>query len=211
MAGGASRRMGRDKAWIELNGEPLVVRVLTALKMVCDEVIIVVNDPTKYEQLGVRLTLDTFPGTGSLGGIYSGLSASANKFALAVACDMPFLNVALLDYLISFATEADVIIPSARDAYKARKKSPAEGERTAKDLDLHPLHAVYSKSCLALMADAIQRGDLRMISFHDAVRVRVVQAAEIDEFDPKHISFWNVNTPEELVRAEAYLESERRS
>lgn len=203
--------MGRDKAWVELDGKPLVEWVIDALRQVCAEIVIVVNEPNKYERFGVHLTGDIFPGTGSLGGIYSGLVAAQNMLGLAVGCDMPFLNVALLKYLISLGPEADVVIPSARDERKAIMPSRERIEPTAKELHLHPLHAVYSKNCLAPMENAIQRGDLRMISFHADVRVRVVPQREIDKFDPQHISFWNVNTPEELIRAGAYLESDRRS
>jgi molybdopterin-guanine dinucleotide biosynthesis protein A len=201
--------MGRDKAWVELDGKPLVVRVMDALKQVCDEIIIVTNEGYKYEQFDARLTADIFPNTGSLGGIYSGLHAAQNNFAVAVACDMPFLNVELLKYLISSAPEADVVIPSVRDEHKAVKKNLDGHAQTAKDLHLHPLHAVYNKNCLTPIADAVQRGDLRMISFHDAVRVRVIPEIEINKFDSKHISFWNVNTAEELIRAESFLQETR--
>jgi len=202
--------MGRNKAWVELDGKPLVLRVIEALRRVCDEIIVVVNDTTGYEQLGVRLTGDVFPNTGSLGGIYSGLRAAKNEFAIAVACDMPFLNPALLEYLLGLAPGFDAVIPSVPDERKAQQKKD-KGEarpKTAKDFHLHPLHAVYAKTCLSAMEQAIRREDLRMISFHDAVRVRIVEASELDSRDPQRLSFWNVNTPGELARAEEFLRRE---
>lgn len=212
LAGGASRRMGRDKAWIELDGKFLIERVLDALRQVCSETIIVTN-AAGFEGLSARfvserIVPDEFPNAGSLGGLYSGLNAAENELAFAVACDMPFLNPTLIQELISFSSNYDIVIASAQDAARQAKKIESSGEparETAKRFHLHPLHAAYRKTCLAPMRDAIARNDLRMISFHDRVRVRVVEQAEIEKIDPKLNSFRNVNTPEELERAELFL------
>lgn len=203
LAGGASRRMGRDKAWVELGGKYLIVRVLDALRQVCDDVVVVANERTRFEPLGARVVGDEFAETGSLGGVYTGLHAADNELAIAVACDMPFLNPDVLRFLISVSSESDVIIPSVPDERKAKDK--AGRPDTAKRRDLHPLHAVYRKTCLESMRDAIARNDLRMIAFHDAVRVRVVEQAEFRDLDPQYSSFWNVNTPQELERAERVI------
>ncbi len=194
--------MGRDKAWIELDGKFLIARVMDALTQVCDEIIVVANDVERFEKLRARVVRDEIPNAGSLGGLYSGLNAARNEWAMAVACDMPFLNVALLQFLVSLSTDCDVVIPSVRDERKAARKNDTARQDTAKKLNLHPLHALYKKTCLPPMRDAILKSDLRMISFHDAVQVRVVEQTEIEKFDPQHLSCWNVNTPEELVRAE---------
>lgn len=201
LAGGASRRMGRDKAWIELSGKFLIVRVIEALQDLCSEIIVVANDVERFEELDARVVRDEFPNTGSLGGLYSGLNAARNELAVAVACDMPFLNVDLLKFLISLSFDCDIVIPSARDARKAER---AGNENTAKKLNLHPLHAIYRKTCLPPMREKILQNDLRMISFHDAMRVKIVEQSEIGKIDPQLLSFWNVNTPEELSKAEAF-------
>jgi molybdopterin-guanine dinucleotide biosynthesis protein A len=113
---------------------------------------------------------------------------------------MPFLNAEVLEILISNSSNYDVVIPSVRDERKASR--PGKRQDTAKELHLHPLHALYRKTCRTPMRRAIERGDLRMVSFHEEVRVKYVTQAEIDGTDPEHLSFWNVNTPEELERAE---------
>jgi len=115
LAGGQSRRMGRDKAFIEFEGAPLIARVIERVKPVCSEVIIVANDVDAYAHFGVRVVGDAYPGKGSLGGTFSGLQVAREDYALAVACDMPFLNAALLRYLISLAPQFDVVIPRAQD------------------------------------------------------------------------------------------------
>lgn len=203
LAGGKSRRMGRDKAWIELGGQPLIVRVVERLRRVCDEIVVVANDFGPLQNLDVVLVRDAFPGSGSLGGIYTGLEKATSPFAIAVACDMPFLNIALLRYMLAQSPGFDLVIPSVPDEHRgALPTASATGARpTAKDAHLHPLHAIYAKTCLAPMEQAIRRGDLRLISFHAGLRIRHISAAEVERFDPQHLSLFNVNTPQDLEYA----------
>ena len=212
LAGGQSRRMGQDKAFIDFDGAPLVSRVINQVRNLCSELIIVTNDSGAYQKFGVRLVGDVYPAKGSLGGIYSGLRAVAENYALAVACDMPFLNQDLLRYMISFAPQFDVVIPRANDPSgktprterdeKRDHKSPRSNKPIAKEGDLHPMHAVYSKRCLEPIEERLRVDDLRLIGFHDTVRVRVIETDEVDRFDPEHWSFFNVNTPEDLKTAQ---------
>jgi molybdopterin-guanine dinucleotide biosynthesis protein A len=210
LAGGQSRRMGRDKALIEFEGAPLIARVFERVKPLCTEVIIVANDAAEYARFGLPVVGDVYPGKGSLGGIFSGLQAAREQFALVVASDMPFLNAALLSHLISLAPHFDVVIPRAQDPSGKTPRSlrgdkPA-GERRvygadrpiAKESNLHPMHAVYSKSCLPAIEARLLQNDLRAVGFLDSVRVRVVESDEVDRFDLQHLSFFNANTPEDL-------------
>lgn len=203
LAGGESRRMGRSKAWIQLDGSFFIVRVIEALRRVCDEILIVANDPLEFAALGASVVPDEFPGTGSLGGLYSGLNAARNDLGIAVACDMPFLKPEVLEFLISLSPGFDTIVPSVRDERKP--DNPFKSGETARKKNLHPLHAVYRKTCLEPMREAVEKNDLRMISFYGAVRVRTVEQTELEPFDPDFLSFWNVNTPQELQRAKAFV------
>lgn len=219
LAGGKSRRMGRDKAFLEFDGKVLIARVLERIQRVCDQVVIVANDTDPFERFGVPVVHDVFPGKGSLGGIYSGLDVARDEYVLAVACDMPFLNEGLLRYQIALAWQSDVVIPrapslSGKTPRTSRGDKPREGtllprpdQPLAKEFDLHPMHAVYSKRCLAPMRERLHAGDLRGIGFHDVVRVRVVEPGEIDRYDAKHLSFFNVNTPEDFEFARALIGS----
>jgi molybdenum cofactor guanylyltransferase len=231
LAGGMSRRMGRDKAWIELGGRALIQRVIERLGQVCADLIVVANNRAPFEAQPVRVVGDVLPEKGALGGIYSGLRAAQYECAIVVACDMPFLNGALLDYMLTLADEYEVVVPSAHDASKplrpysapavrqGRKGKPTrppqreEGQGsaprpTAKDSDLHPLHAVYTRRCLAPIETRLRAGDLRMISFYPDVRVRVVGEAELERFDPRRLSLFNVNTPQQLALAQTLAEQE---
>jgi molybdopterin-guanine dinucleotide biosynthesis protein A len=205
IAGGVSRRMGRDKAFIEFKGKPLIARVLEQVQAVCSETIIVANNREAFADYGVPVIGDVYPGKGSLGGIFTGLQAAREPYALAVACDMPFLDERLLSYLISLAPGFDVVIPHVPDpsSVLVRPDTAAPNVRrpTAKQKELHPLHAVYAKSCLEPMYARLQEGDLRAIGFLETVKVRIVEAQEIDQFDPSHLSFFNVNTPDDLTIA----------
>ncbi len=204
LAGGQSRRMGRDKAFIEFEGKPLIARVIERVQNVAAEVLIIANDNASYARFGLPIINDVYPGKGSLGGIYSGLLAASHEHALAVACDMPFLNEALLRYLISLASQADVVVPHAIDPSSNvahNGKRPRRAQVLAKSRDLHPTHAVYSKHCLEPIRARLLADDLRLISFFDDVRVHVVESAQVDQFDPQHLSFFNANTPQDFQNA----------
>jgi molybdopterin-guanine dinucleotide biosynthesis protein A len=190
LAGGQSRRMGRDKAFLDFDGAPLIARVIARVRQVCGEVIVVANGAEAYGRFGVRVIGDAYPGKGSLGGIFSGLQAAHEEYALAVACDLPFLNAALLRYLISLAPQADVVIPRAH--------APIGERRGGVTPSLQPTHAIYSKRCLEPMRARLLTDDLRIINFFDEVRVRVVEPDEVARFDPQLLSFFNVNTPGDL-------------
>ncbi len=217
--------MGRDKAFIDFDGMPLVRRVVESVRSICSEVILVTNNPDAYKPIlngveaNVRIVGDVYPGKGSLGGIFSGLKVASEDYILAVACDMPFLNQDLMRYMISLAPGNDLVIahahdPSGRTPRGARRDRSDNGNLQwadrpiAKERDLHPMHAVYSKRCLAPIEERLRAGDLRAIGFHDSVRVRVVEATEVDPFDPQHWSFFNVNTPEDLKTAQALREKQ---
>lgn len=179
MAGGKSRRMGRDKAWLDLgDGRPIVRRVADVLSSVADEVIVVANDD-RYLALGLPVVADRYPGIGPLGGIATALSAASNEAVIVVACDMPFLSEDVLRLLIERSADADVVLP----------RVGGEDE---------PLHALYTKRCLPAIERAISEGRLRANAFLGDVRVRAISEDDLRVVDPGLRSFINVNTPEEL-------------
>jgi len=180
MAGGKSRRMGRDKAWIELgDGRPIVQHVVDVACRVADDVLIVANDD-RYETLGPRVVPDRYPDAGVLGGIATGVAAARHDRVLVVACDMPFLLPRVLRYLVEQAEGFDAVVPRIGGEHET-------------------LHALYTKACLPAMERALAAGQRRVISFFEDVRVRVIEADELRPFDLGLRSFTNVNTPEELA------------
>jgi molybdopterin-guanine dinucleotide biosynthesis protein A len=197
LAGGQSRRMGRDKAFLDFDGAPLIARVIERIQQVCPEAIVVANDVEAYARFGVPVVRDVYPGKGSLGGIFTGLQAAHAEYALAVACDLPFLNEGLLGYLISLAPQADVVIPRAHAPTGKAKDATRYDQLAVKESGLQATHAIYSRRCLGPMRARLLANDLRIVNFFDEVRVRVVEPDEIAQFDPQMLSFLNVNTPED--------------
>ena len=182
LAGGRSSRMGTDKSFVQVLGRPLIEDILAQAGSVGDETLIVTNRPDDYAYLGVPLFTDVLPGKGALGGLYSALHSASRRHVLCIACDMPFVVRPLLDYLIQLMPTADAIVP--------RLAGEAE-----------PFRAIYRRDCLAPIRAALDAGQMRVISFFAEVRVRFVDDAEIDRFDPHHLSFFNVNTPDDLEQA----------
>ncbi|MBI4295243.1 MAG: molybdenum cofactor guanylyltransferase [Chloroflexi bacterium] len=186
LAGGKSQRLGRDKAWEKVGGESLIQRVVSRLTPLSTELIVVMaqgqHRPTLNANIDIRLASDIYPGCGSMGGIYTGLTLARSFHSVVVACDMPFLVAPLLRYMIELSPDYDVVVPRAEKG-------------------LEPLHAIYSKNCLAPMRTSIQDGRLRVVDVLSKVRVRYVEQEEIDRFDRERLSFLNVNTPLELERA----------
>ena len=189
LAGGKSQRLGIDKALLEFNGQSLLSRAVQRLAALSNDIIVVTSTPEDYQHLGlgVRFVSDERPGGGALMGIYSGLRAARHASALAVACDMPFLNLALLRHMAAVSAEYDVVVP-----------------RLEGDL-LEPLHAIYGKPCLPFMADLLARGRRRIAAFFDDVRVLYVEEPIITSLDPLRLSFLNVNAPADWVLAQSML------
>ncbi len=180
LAGGRSRRLGLDKALLRLGEKTLLRATIDKVATLSDEVI-VAGGPFPFH-LDARVVPDVYPGCGPLGGIHAGLTVASNFYSLVVACDMPFLNLELLRYMVELAPGCDVVIPRWDDK-------------------LEPLHAIYSKNCLEPIERLIRGRDLRIVHFLPEVRVRYVGEEEIERFDPKHLSFFNINTPEDLEQA----------
>jgi molybdopterin-guanine dinucleotide biosynthesis protein A len=187
LAGGASRRMGENKALLALEGRKLIERVADALAALTDDILIIANEAEPYRFLDRPIIPDIRPGYGPLMGLYSGLKAARGELALLVAVDMPFLSPDYLRFLLALAPGYDVVIPRT-------------GHR------LHPLCAVYRReSCLPAIEQAIARGQRRLIAFHPQMRVRQVDEAELRRIDPDLRALMNVNTPEELEAARRLL------
>lgn len=193
LAGGRSRRLGQDKRRLRVFGEDqptlLEQTVLTATQL-CADVVVVLNDAESWAQLPARLVPDQYADAGPLGGIYSGLQAAQFETALVVACDMPFLNLALLRAMLARPGEYDVLVPRSLGAQRTRNAHAVE-----------PLHAVYRRSCLAPIQALLQQGERRVAALLDVVRVAFVEADEIQRYDPEGRSFVNINTFEQLREA----------
>jgi molybdopterin-guanine dinucleotide biosynthesis protein A len=179
LSGGKSTRMGEDKAFIELEGVPIVRRIYTLFKELFQEVIIVTNQQELFKNFDSKIYSDLIPNQGALGGLYTGLFFSTFQYSFCVACDMPFLKKALVQYIINHIEGEDVIVPRTEDG-------------------LQPLHAIYSKNCLDPIKIIMEQGKYKIIDFYNQVNVKIVEEKDFTVLDPLRESFINVNTPDEL-------------
>ena len=179
MAGGQSSRMGRDKSFVLFEGQPLIERVRDCVTDLGDELILITNKPAEYAHLGLPIYGDVIPDCGPLGGIYTAVHHASYPHTLVVACDMPWLNRGLLQYMISLRETADIVVP--------RWENFPE-----------PLHAVYGKACLPAMYEKLQAQQLKITGFFGRMSVRFVDREEIERWDEDGRSFTNINTPHDL-------------
>ena len=191
LAGGAASRFaGRPKGLQEVGGRRVLDRVVdTVCAALGSPPLLVANasDAPSWRP-DLRCVRDLRPGLGSLGGVYTAIASGAGP-VLVVAWDMPFLERTLLEALI---TEAD-----RYDAYLPESGVPGHGSGA-----LEPLCAVYGPGCLAPIERAFARGDLRMISFHDSIRVGTLSLDRVRAIGDPAALFFNVNDPADLERAE---------
>ncbi|MFO7539078.1 MAG: molybdenum cofactor guanylyltransferase [Chloroflexota bacterium] len=182
MAGGQSSRMGQDKSFVPFQGRPMIERVQERVTGLGVELVVITNHPDEYAYLGLPMYSDIYPDRGPLGGIYTAVFQARHPYTLVVACDMPWLNRALLVHMIRLRRQADIIVPRW-------EKFP------------EPLHAIYSKACLPPIKEQLQSDQLKITRFFGQVEVHFVDRPVIEQFDPDGRSFANLNTPEELAQA----------
>ncbi|MDB4898111.1 MAG: molybdopterin-guanine dinucleotide biosynthesis protein [Firmicutes bacterium] len=185
LAGGKSSRMGVNKALLDFEGEPLVQRLARRFQRWFAQVVVVTNTPDVYAFLDLPMTADRVPGLGPLGGLEAGLTASRFDHAFFCACDMPFVNEALVRHLAALAPGHDIVVPQL-------------------DGEFEPMHAIYSRSLLPRIQAHLESRRLRLTSIFDGALLRAVTEAEIRQFgDPEQL-FFNCNTPAEFEQAKIW-------
>lgn len=182
-AGGRSSRFGEDKGLAMLAGIPLIEHVLNRVESLATAVLITTNNPDAYRYLGIRMAGDQIPGAGALQGLRTALRAAAGEQVLLVACDMPFLSPDLLVHLFEQSGDALVTIPRWEDR-------------------LEPLCAVYSVECLPYVDNLLDEGEQRVLALVKGLGMQVVDHETVAEYDPQGLSFFNVNTPQDLRMGE---------
>jgi len=205
LAGGKSSRFGRDKAFVKIEGIPIIKRQIKILAMIFKKIIIVTNSPRKYRLKGVKIIQDIIPDKGPLGGLYSGLRASDSIYNFVVACDMPFLNERLVKYMIKNIKNFDVFIPKI-------------------DNKLHPLCGIYSKNCIPVIEQRLMQDRLKVSGIFSMVqesikhfpiplrkspkviaggnflelKVKFISKKKLQSFDKALLCLENINTLQDL-------------
>ncbi len=184
LAGGKNLRLGKNKALETIGGKSLIEHVIERLRPLASQILIVTSkQQSDLTVAGTETLLDLYPSKGPLVGMYTGLTYSRSSHSIMVACDMPFLNTELLQYMIELSGDFDAVVPRLE-----------EGK-------VEPLHAIYSKSCLPVIEKRLERNQLGVHSFLKTVNVRYVERDECQRLDPELLSFFNVNYQSDLDRA----------
>lgn len=190
LAGGMSRRMGRDKALQTVAGRTLLARAVDAVRDVASDVCIV-GYRDAYRAFSVPVIVDEYPGAGPLGGIATALRHARQEFVLVVACDLPFLSVPLLRAMAALPRSYDVLLPVTTDP---RSRQPGEHTRQT-------LHAIYRRTCLERFDGRLRRGERQVVAALDGLVVRELPESWIRGYDPNLRSLMNANRPADLAAA----------
>lgn len=192
LVGGQSRRMGTNKALLRLepNGPSVVESVARTLRSITGDVLLVGSGVVDCDLSGLRQVEDEYPNTGALGGICTALRQSASPHVLVVACDMPFLSLDFLRYMISLPRTYDVLVPLLDE--------------------LHPLHAIYARTCLPLIEAELRAGLYRVTGWFSRANVQTIPAATMMAMNPAMSSCFNMNTPDDFAEAKRLANVEAR-
>ena len=182
LTGGKSSRMGRPKAWLLFDDEPLIVHIIRTLHSMFSEVVVVAAPDQELPAMPVTLVRDELAYQGPVGGIYYGLKAAGEECSFVTSCDAAFLNPRLISHLVSQISNYDIVVPFWQNR-------------------LQPLHAVYRRSVLPLLEGQLERGELRPVYLFDKVRTRRIDEDEVRRFDSEGWSFFNMNTPQDYGAA----------
>ena len=188
LAGGLNSRMGgSNKAFLKVGGQTILKRVLDSISPFFEEILLVTRRPELYTDLPLRIVTDIYPARASLTGIHAGLKNAAAPLAFVLPCDAPFVQPALIRFLLGEIEPAlDVIVPLIDNHYE-------------------PLCAIYSKRCLPFIEDQLDRDDFTILNFFDRINLKTIPAQRIKTADDGMVSFFNVNTPEALKASQAMV------
>lgn len=184
LAGGKNSRFsGKNKALVHVGGKRILDRIYEVFTILFDKIILVTNDPVQYMEWNFDIVTDIFAIRSSLTGIHTGLFYITTPYAFFAACDIPFIKKELIEILLgSVEPSIDIVIPE-----------------TSKGLE--PLCSVYSKRCLKPVEEQLEKQSLKIERIFQKVRVKKISEDILRTIDQDLLSFSNINTPEDLVRA----------
>jgi molybdopterin-guanine dinucleotide biosynthesis protein A len=184
LAGGQSRRMGSNKALLNIGGRPLIQILSDRMRRLTDRIIISANDPDSYSFLNIPVVPDRFSGYGPLAGLHAAMLGQKSALYVLLACDLPNLPISFLRKIVMLSRGFDAAIPRTGDGRA------------------HPLCAVYRRTCFPYIEQALERGDKKFIEIflNEPLSVRWISPEE-GQYEENDLA--NINTPEDLRRLEA--------
>ena len=180
LGGGQSRRMGRDKCELTLNGQTFVQLISDRMIPVTSSIKVVGRH---FAQSKLSHVSDVYPGWGALGGVHAALANCASEWALVVACDFPFVSTDLFKLMVAVSAGFDAVAPIQADEVP------------------QPLCTLYRvEPCLAQAEQLIKSGERKPIALLQSVRTRWIAFSELADLEGSKSFFCNINTPEDYAR-----------
>lgn len=186
LAGGAGSRLGKEKSLIEFDGRPLIQWSVERLALLVEDVVVVARGPEQARQLeglipNASITCDSISGYGPVAGLAAGMEQARNEYVLAIGCDLPFLNVDVINLLFERAQGWDAAVPVRENGM------------------IEPLHSVYKRDVLLCACQtAMERGERRIRIPLSMLRVKHVAVELLKNLDPELLTFFNLNTRDDL-------------
>jgi molybdopterin-guanine dinucleotide biosynthesis protein A len=195
LAGGFSKRLGRDKGLVLLKGKPLVLHVIDRLSIVVDEVVVVVSSEIQRKNFfkvlegKASIFIDKTESQSPLVGAMTGFESAQGEYSLLLPCDTPLVSAQIVQFLLKMCTNRSAAIPRWPGGY------------------IEPLQAAYhTKLTLAAAKTALAQGNMNMRSMIDNLKsVRYISTLVLKEMEPKLLTFFNINTLQDLNKAEFLL------
>jgi molybdopterin-guanine dinucleotide biosynthesis protein A len=195
LAGGFSKRFGQDKGLLKLAGKPLILHILDKVSTVVDEVLVVVSSKSQekaytcFLKQKAKIVIDKYETQNPLVGALTGFEKAQGKYSLLLPCDTPFVSSQIASFLLELCVNKDAVIPRWPNGH------------------IEPLQAVYhTKSALNVANKALEDKKQNMHSMIASLKkVRYVSTLVLKQIDPKLTTFFNINTPKDLRKAEHML------
>lgn len=187
LSGGRNSRLnGKNKSFIQIGGKSIFERLYELYVELFEEIIVVSNNPLEYLKWDVRIVADLFSYRSSLTGLHAGLFSTQKPFAFVCAGDAPFLKKELVKTILAqIDHRSQVVVPKTPDGF------------------FEPLCAVYAKTCVGPVEAQLARKKFKISDLFSLVRIKTVTPEILMSNDPELISFFNVNTPEDIIKAES--------
>lgn len=183
MAGGRSSRMKFNKAFAQVGGKPVIQIIIDKLQPIFQELMIISNEPQLFTSFGLPIFQDVYPYLGPVGGIHSALVNASFDQMFILGCDMPFMNMQLVEYMLGKINNYDSVVPEI-DSY------------------LQPLAAVYNRSCLPIFSECLEHDKLKLTLIFSELNALVLKEDELQKFGRVREMFFNVNDPDALAEAQ---------
>ena len=189
LSGGLNTRFsGKEKAFIQVGGKRILDRLYRVFSDLFDEIILVTNEPLKYTEWDLNIVTDLFSNRSSLTGIHAGLFYMKNPFGFFSACDTPFLKKEVVETIVEYIdSNVDLVMPETSSG-------------------MEPLCAVYSKRCLKAAEDHLRQNKYKIQLALRKKRIKKIPESILRAADPSLVSFFNINTPQDLDRAEEIMQ-----